>query len=375
MNKNISKLFSQDYIPKFNEFFDEKDNLLVNIKFEKVNYELQNGEKYDIFIEDPKTKIKKKWLYGKLENVRNINEISKKYIKKDDTKKNDRYDCVYNFELSNNHKIFKLLKLIKEAAMKFVLKNEIKNKKKNMFITIKKKKLNKLGCKYKIIENKNIDTIHDIETYNKIIDKLSFAELCEFVVNSFPMSEDFLSYCYGKNPNNIGDDKKKIIFRKIKIPLIRFNPKWENTKKVDPNDPLIKIAKRNTNKGVVFCNFDLKKKWKIAERKYQFAKKNNTPSEDLEELKLKNEKAYKDFNDSQKITWKWSNISKYIKMGTLHKYFGIQFCTLFYSKNMCIIQTEGKHIWYTNDVENALSSPDNDEDFNEEVEKDNDFIE
>jgi hypothetical protein len=374
--EKLNKIFNTEIgiLPLFSDYIDDKGNLLINFKYKKAPYVMQKGVRYELYIVHPKNEnIEKRGLYGKLENVRSMYPIPQTFTNKEDDKRISR-TCKVQFELNKKHAVFKVLKELRIYTIRFCtkqilsVKNQelVSNRKKGDFVRIMREKIiaGKLDGWDKIKDCKNEDLV-------KFVDKIDYRDLLSSFPVNYPLSkklEDEMSYLQeiSKNTNiyEIGS---------IKIPMTKYNEKWESTKKIDPNNPKIRISKRFKKKGIQFCNFELKKNYIKARNKLKKYEKRENPNQDiLKRLETEFRIAKKDYDDSENIQWTFNNINKYIPEGTLFKYFGFTLSSVYVSPMMWVISAEGKHAWYTNDVENHDAQPDDPSDYIDDESDDDD---
>jgi len=347
--------------------------LIGRFVLEAVKYKMKNGGKMDI---KHKFKFKgkvhtKNAPYIRINDCTVCRQVAS--VSGDEKTKNQSKTAKLAVTVDKNNPSIKLFRCIRDSVVRALTKLSIESKLKfgGSIINNLKSKANKYFKKNKIEYEKlsiaerykvvcaiplkklysvfvtfHVTSPHDmaIETGNVYIpDGADF--VAEEKISSYKMSETRLVKGI------------KFVFEKHKV--------GANYVLTDEDDPFIKppsISARAIS-GTRFCNRDLKKAYVMSKRKMEKYYARTKRKESVlntgkyNDAKVDYTRAKEEYDNSENIKFKHSNIDKYIGNTTKLAFIGIRSTSVFMSSMMIVIQTTPIDIWYTNDRQ-VMEEPD-----------------
>jgi hypothetical protein len=378
-------LYDSNHLPAAGEYFTTDKNgnriLIPEIYIKKSSYKIENGQKFNFYIRDPKRKTKfRRGIYVKVKDkyIRWPISQTREFDGKPTTM------CKVSFSTEADSNLLSLNEQIYDVSLKFLNQYFLSDPKSD-----KANKAKLIGEIKKYANTKNIklqpwsSNSYNEEMKKKVQNSYRnlLNEMNNYTIGILPIHYNpckmHIDLIRSRKADYYPEDEKRELeqiknfsFQSIKILLER---KKKNTNKKKPDnyqkgkdiydnflDNREIIRSTPTNRyGATITNMTAKTEWKKLEAKYQKA----SPGE-RETLASQLGQAKKNYNKTSRIVYRVNNINTYIPAGCLCKFIGFTFIGIFYSKNMWTIQVNLNHLLYTEEIQ-TLISPDDDEYYKE----------
>lgn len=330
----MSRIFDSKQTPFAHEYYDDNENLLIDIVLTEQKFPMQKGKRFDIYRTNKQGKKRVKGIYAKIKNVEPMYNINNDY--------QGKKSCKISVKLEDpDNKIIKLCddidRIIKTKLCEMAGNDVLEPTLKLAYDREAKK-----------VREDNITR----QEYNDMIDATGNKKPHK------PMGTVLLDNIVPKYYSACPDNNGTRIIKNAQLPLRKMkNPSGGEPKYILPDNPNIITG---GHYGVNIVNYDNDMELRKAKRALHEGQMHD--SENLSALEERVQIAAKNKKESDTIAWTWENIDKYIPIGTQIKYLGVKIQSVYISDTLVSVKVDCIHLYYTN--ENISSTcPLEDDDF------------